>query len=223
MKKLEQAPSWKEHLLKTVTFNLFGQQTEVLNKIESEYLYWDKVKQLAKPEKLEPELLWAAVKFKRNYSATFLRFCDQGFHFNITDNILEQLHHFDIQIGGQLSSSSTISDHQKSQLLITSLMEEAIASSQIEGAVTTRKKAKKMLQSQQKPKNTSDQMIINNYRIIQRIVKDQKMTVERLLELHTLITSNTMEDKAEEGRLRTDAATNVVDMTDGEITHQPPA
>jgi hypothetical protein len=50
-----------------------------------------------------------------------------------------------------------------------SLMDEAIASSQIEGAATTRKKAKEMLRENRPPKNRSEKMIANNYITIKRI------------------------------------------------------
>lgn len=225
MKALEPAPDWTEYIGEAATILFQGQHQDVLDRIESEYLYWDRVKQLARTTELKPEVLWSAVHYRRISGATTLRFCGESFRFNATDIIQEQLHHFDMQIGGQLSSSTTISEHNKSQLLITSLMEEAIASSQIEGAVTTRKKAKKMLRSQQKPKNTSEQMIINNYRTIKRIVevKHRPMTTELLLELHKLITLNTLSDPDDEGRFRTDNTVNVVDIIDGEVMHQPPA
>ena len=56
----------------------------------------------------------------------------------------------------------------KKQYLVNSVMEEAIASSQLEGAATTRAQAKKILREGRKPKNTSEQMIVNNYRTIRR-------------------------------------------------------
>ena len=39
-------------------------------------------------------------------------------------------------------------------------MEEAIASSQLEGAVTTREEAKEMLRTNRKPKNHSEKMTL---------------------------------------------------------------
>ncbi|MBV9122210.1 MAG: hypothetical protein JO112_02470, partial [Planctomycetes bacterium] len=55
----------------------------------------------------------------------------------------------------------------RDHVIIRSLMEEAIATSQIEGAVTTRKVAKEMLLTNRKPRNRSEQMIVNSYRTIQ--------------------------------------------------------
>lgn len=46
-------------------------------------------------------------------------------------------------------------------------MEEAIASSQIEGAVITRNETKEMLRKNKNPRNKSEQMILNNYLSIQ--------------------------------------------------------
>ena len=48
-------------------------------------------------------------------------------------------------------------------------MEESIASSQIEGAATTREIAKRMLQENRKPKNKDEKMIVNNYATMKHI------------------------------------------------------
>ncbi len=50
-------------------------------------------------------------------------------------------------------------------------MEESIASSQMEGAVTTTKKAKEMLRKNIRPKDGSERMIVNNYRAMM-FIKD---------------------------------------------------
>ncbi|HII16503.1 TPA: hypothetical protein HA361_01190 [Candidatus Woesearchaeota archaeon] len=64
-------------------------------------------------------------------------------------------------------------------------MEEAIASSIIEGASTTRKFAKSMLQEKRKPKTKSEKMIVNNFETMQYIlsIKDKKITPELILEI----------------------------------------
>ena len=61
-------------------------------------------------------------------------------------------------------------------------MEEAISSSQMEGASTTRKVAKEMLRKKINPKDKSQQMIFNNYQTINFIVenKDKKITKDML-------------------------------------------
>lgn len=69
-------------------------------------------------------------------------------------------------------------------------MEESIFSSKIEGASTTRVKAKEMLRKNKTPKNKSEQMILNNYETIQYISehKEEEISLEKLFEIHHLVT-----------------------------------
>jgi Fic family protein len=103
-------------------------------------------------------------------------------------------------------------------------MEEAIASSQIEGAVTTRKKAKEMLRKNIPPKNISEQMILNNFTSINQLssLKNQKLTPKVILEIHKNITFSTLENPQDEGRFRTTNDIDVVDSIDNEIVYSPP-
>ena len=119
---------------------------EKFNKIESEYLYWDKIKY--KNKSINPEQYWSVVKLSRSLNKQIIQFGTYNFNFNITDYILRLLHYFDLHIGGNLGSNIGINDTDKNKYLISSIMEEAISSSQMEGANTTRKKAKEMIQKE---------------------------------------------------------------------------
>lgn len=83
-------------------------------------------------------------------------------------------------------------------------MEEAIASSQIEGAATTREIAKRMLQENRKPKNKDEKMIANNYATVKHIVdlKNKAITPDKILEIHRMITGGTLEKPEYEGNFR---------------------
>ena len=113
----------------------------------------------------------------------------------------------------------------RERVLIDSLMEEAIATSQIEGAVTTRKVAKEMLRSGRKPKSKSEQMIVNGYRTI-TLLRDrakQPLSMELLHEIQASMTRDTLDDPDDAGRLRTDADDiHVVDERDGQVVFTPP-
>jgi len=104
-------------------------------------------------------------------------------------------------------------------------MEEAIASSQMEGASTTRKVAKDMLRKQIKPINKSQQMIANNYATIQYLVehKGEDFSKEALLNIHHLISTNTLERTTDEGAFRTDDSIMVMNNINGEVVHTPPS
>jgi Fic family protein len=103
-------------------------------------------------------------------------------------------------------------------------MEEAIASSQLEGAATTRKLAKQMLESNRKPRNSGEQMIVNNYSAMQWIVQNKKTPIaeESILHLHRLISNDTLANKDEEGAFRTTDDVRIVDVQTGEVLHTPP-
>lgn len=105
-------------------------------------------------------------------------------------------------------------------------MEEAIASSQLEGAHTTRKAAKRMLLEKRKPRNESEQMIVNNYEgmlLIEERLRDHDLNIDLLFELHATLTRDTIDD-ADVGRLRRD--TDNIEVSDpiaGITYHIPPA
>ncbi len=107
--------------------------------------------------------------------------------------------------------------------VMNSLMEEAIASSIIEGAATTRKAAKEMLRKGKKPSNKSEQMVINNYRAMQYIMehRDEPLTTELILAVHRIVTENTLEDSAV-GRFRDNDDIVVADPVNGTVHHIPP-
>ena len=137
----------------------------------------------------------------------------------------EILHDIDMNFGGVLASSSILSDKNKQYYLLSSIMEEAIASSQMEGASTTRKVAKEMLRRQAKPKDKSQQMILNNYNTIRYLSehKNQDLSPELLLNIHKQITEKTLDNPNDEGRFRTDDNIYVVNGITGEVAHEPPS
>lgn len=102
-------------------------------------------------------------------------------------------------------------------------MEEAITSAQLEGAATTRKVAKDMLKSQRKPKTKDEIMIVNNYHLMKKAVelKNTPLSVEMILDLHRIATSNAIENKADPGQFRRDDEIFIAD-NDGNSLYQPP-
>lgn len=196
----------------------------LFNKINNEYLYWDKVKYKT-PSGVAPSVFWDAVKTKRNLTAKTLTFGKNTFKFSVTEKMQKLLHTLDLNLGGSLGTQGIIPEKDKKFYLINSIMEEAIASSQMEGASTTRKVAKDMLRKQLKPKNKGQQMIYNNYVTIQYLVENQSkdFSVEQLKEIQRLITHNTLTNKEYEGSFRTSDDVMVIDGITGEIAHTPPS
>ena len=194
----------------------------ILKDIQDEYLYWDKVKYKSKSYK--PEEVWNATKFERYLKNISIQFDKYNFTYYITDYMQRALHQFDLHIGGNLSSNIGIAETDKTKFVISSIMEEAISSSQMEGANTTRKKAKEMIQKEQKPKNKSEQMIMNNFITMKHIVqhKNDEITPGNILYIHKLITNKTLTDPEDEGRFRDSDEVFVIDHSNSEIVHTPP-
>ena len=196
---------------------------DLFTKIDDNYLYWDKIKYMA-PAGIKPEVLWHAVKLRRSVNVVNIQFGKYVFHFTITSKMHALLHEFDLNFGGNLGSNSIIPPKDSNRYLISSIMEEAIASSQMEGASTTRKVAKEMLRKQSKPINKSQQMILNNYFTIRYLVdhKDEEMSVEALKNIHRYISNKTLDDHNDEGQFRTDNNIYVMNSMTGEVAHTPP-
>ena len=226
MKQIEHAPNWiSEKLYKEVNRLLSNEDFQALvNELNEKYLYWNKVKYHTSVYVTDPKVLWAALKLSRTINAKKVQFGEFKFIFNLTDTIQKGLHEFDLYINGHWGTRNLVPEDDKKRYLVSSIMEEAIASSQIEGAVTTRKQAKEMLRKNIKPKNKSEQMILNNYITIKHIVeiKDKPITTEKLLEIHQLISNQTLADKKDEGAFRSDNDVKVIDVATGTIVHSPP-
>lgn len=193
-----------------------------LKEINDEYLYWDKIKYKAKAA--TPQEYWNAVKLSRSLNSQTITFGSNLFQFVTTDFVQRLLHYFDLHIRGNLGSNVGIAETDKTKFMISSIMEEAISSSQMEGANTTRKKAKEMIQKELKPKNKSEQMIMNNFVTMKHIVqhKTEDLTPEKLLYIHNLISNNTLENKDEEGVFRENDDIFVVNYSNSEVVHTPP-
>ncbi|MDH6354991.1 Fic family protein [Dysgonomonas sp. PH5-45] len=223
---IEQPPKFnkkdKAVLNKTIPLMVELQVNGLLKKIQDDYLYWDKLKY--KTKGYEAAELWNAVKFHRILNYRKVTFGKYEFCFVITDYIQRALHLFDMHIGGTLGSNIDIAETDKTKYVISSIMEEAISSSQMEGANTTRRKAKEMIRQEIKPRSRSEQMILNNFITMKHIVqfKTQDITPEEILHIHKLITNKTLDNVSDEGSFRNNDEIYVVNHSNSEVVHTPP-
>ena len=221
---IEKPPKNKSSFKTLQILRDYAKYSKEFSAIEKDYLYWDKAKYHV-PAGLTAEEFWEAVKYSRRINCRIFEFPICIFFFKETHYMQELLHNFDMDFGGTIVSSGIISEKNRQYYLMSSIMEEAIASSQMEGAVTTRKKAKEMLRKHLKPKDKSQQMILNNYNTIRYLSehKDDPLTPELLLEIHRQISEKTLDNPEDEGRFRTDDNIVVQNNISGEIAHTPPS
>ncbi len=191
------------------------------------YLHWDKLK-FHKVEGFTAEELWSAAKIQRMGTLKPISLTDTNgipFRFSVPELVCELLHKIDVGAGQAIGIPEPITNPQtKKQYLIRSLMEEAITSSQLEGAATTRDVAKEMIRSGRKPRDVSEQMIFNNYLTMQRItkLKDEPLSPQMVFDIHKLVTEKTLSDPTGAGRFRRADEVMVVGDDFGEVFHTPP-
>ena len=196
----------------------------VVDKVNADYEYWDKAKYKKLPEGFTPQMLWTNVKASRLRS-TIPVWNKYGINLCVTSQMQRLCHEFDMKFGSFWEVEGDSQSAEKKYYLSSSLMEEAIYSSKMEGASTTRIVAKDMLRKKKSPQNKSQQMIVNNYNTIQYIVehKDEPLTEELLLTIHRLMTEKTLDNPEDAGRFRTNDKVVVADMVEGDIIYTPPS
>jgi Fic family protein len=232
MKIPVKAPSYQDLFNKIaekepqVLGDIFLETTPVDHK--GRYLHWDKLRHLEPKNKLTSEQWWLALKIARKSRYQTVSVYDKAkeqFKFSLLSSINKELHWLDKNIAGNIQSNKAITNKQtKNTYLIKSLVEEAINSSQLEGASTTRNVAKEMIRQNRPPKDKSEQMIFNNYHAMQFIdeIKNEKLTPSMVFELHSILTNKTLEEN-EIGRFRTESDhIYVVDRLSQEYLHTPP-
>ncbi len=191
------------------------------------YLHWDELRHREPPKGFSREMWWATVLLGRLPLMQELPLLDkrgQPFKFATPSPVLIDLHRIDKDAAGRIHTPAGAPIQEgTNRYLLSSLIEEAITSSQLEGAATTRKLAAAMLRAGRKPRNHGETMIFNNYRAMEhlRSIKSEPLTSELILELHRILTEGTLDDPADAGRLRKSDDVQVVSR-DRIVLHQPP-
>lgn len=221
---IEQPPQIKEQSQqKALEVYRRDDARQLISEANDNYWYWSDVKYRSRQTGISAGDLWAAIKLSR-FAQSRVIWRDYGLTVFMTNKMQQQCHYFDMNFGGTWGSSSVIPNENRTQYLISSLMEEAISSSQMEGASTTRKVAKEMLRKKISPRSRSEQMIFNNYTSIRFITehKEENLSPELLLHIHSLMTHQTLDSSDDEGRFRTSDDIVVGNDITGEIVHTPP-
>lgn len=195
---------------------------------EGRYIHWDELRHLQVPTGFTHNEWWLAIKMSRRAShrVPLVDGSLRAFSYSLPDNLLKLLHEIDRDASGRIEVPELVTNPQtRDRYLVSSLIEESITSSQLEGAATTYKVAKEMLRQGRPPRNHGEQMIYNNYAAMQfiRSNKEQRVTPELILELQSIMTDSTLEDPTAAGRWRRpDENVRVVDERNHEILYVPP-
>lgn len=220
-----------EYYKKHLPYLLWDEMEEIFKKTENpEYLHWEDLKRKSwLPPEIPPQAFWFILKtYRRNKPIPTSIPTEEGrmFAWQKLMRFEKTLHEIDVTIGGKIIETISLNEKQKREIITEGLIEESIASSQIEGAHTTLEVAKKMIRENRQPADKSQRMILNNYKIMKRIeqeTKNEELSIEILLNLHTELTSGTLESRDQEGRFRTDnEKISIGNDIDGTTAFVPP-
>ena len=194
------------------------------------YIHWDQLRRKTpRPADLSAGEWWTGIRLARFSQSRPLPLEDtrgRPFLYMLPDRVLEALHRIDSGASGRIGVTEAVTNPAtRDQFIVSSLIREAITSSQLEGASTTRAAAARMIRAGRRPRNRSERMILNNYRAMRdvREMKDRPLTVEAVLALHRAVTDGTLDDPAAAGRLQLPGEDRVeVCDAQGQILHRPP-
>lgn len=198
---------------------------------DAEYLHWDQLRYKEVPKGFNHREWWLALKLQRRKQSRRIGLVDKSgrnFSFSMTDELLRMSEEI-ARRAGALNSPGSLKLGQASEVnyVVRSLVEEAVTSSQLEGASTSRRDAVAMLESGRRPVTKSEIMILNNYQAMQQIKEsyESDMSPEAVKELHRVLTDGTLDDPSEAGKLETAEHERVAvwDDSSGEVLHRPPA
>lgn len=218
MKKVVSAPDFNKLDRSNLAITLSDKNMlALISSYNDRYLHYSEVKYRVDEKKLND--IWIAMRTIRKATAQAVAIGSIDIEYNITPEMRTLLHDID-----RWSFKCDIDDRSSERYRLSSMMEEAIASSQMEGSSTTRDIAKRILRRDDpRPKSTDERMIVNNYLTMENIKEtmDRKMSVPLILSLHKTMTHDLLGEW--EGRFREDDKTVVGDpLEESVIYHRPP-
>jgi Fic family protein len=218
----QQAPPWD------VTTELLEKHRDLMRaEVNAQYLHWDELRHRPLPAEITHRQWWTLIKLSRILRRVPITSVDGvEFSFGMPDTVQRLVHEVDRDASGRIELPEDISKPGlRDRYVASSLIEEAIRSSQLEGASTTRAVAKEMLRTQREPRDVSERMIVNNFRAMEwiRAHVQEPLTRAKIFELHAIMTADTLDVEDGGGRFRRDdELIRVHDLSTGEVVHVPP-
>ena len=198
--------------------------------VNDRYVHWDTLRHHDPPAGLDHEQWWVGIKLSRFSDLRQLPLCDargRPFTYTLPAGVQEALHGIDRRASGWVGASEqVVNPGVRDRFIINSLIDEAVTSSQLEGASTTRPVAAEMIRTGRRPRDRSERMILNNYFAMQAVreMKNAPLTLDALLSLHATVTADTLGDPRTAGRMQSpdDERVRVWDPLEQRILHTPP-
>lgn len=198
--------------------------------IDGVYRHWDTLRHVNVPAgvDIDHETWWLAIKIARQGQRREIPLrttANRPMWLSFSDLFIPYLRQIDQLAAGNMQGPPELRNAEtRDRYLFRSLSEEAITSSQLEGASTTYDVAREMLRTNRPARSRGEHMIMNNFLAMQRVreLTSENLTPSLIFELHRIVTNGTLNDPAEAGRFRLDSDDIVVKDESDNILHRPP-
>ena len=192
------------------------------------YLHYDDIR-FRLPKELDVSVAWSVIKLARERQLSTLIHLgefDQTCGFILTPTIQKTISETD----RHTTSASLewmlnkIGEHKHLEYLLNDLIQdEAVSSSQLEGAATTTKAAKDFLRRKRDPRTPDEKMILGNFRMMVLAWQERKkeLSLDLLLKLHQIGVEDINNEQYCPGALRDSDDIVVVDAKNNTL-HTPP-
>jgi Fic family protein len=194
----------------------------------SDYPHWDKLRDQHPPEYLTTRQWWLGLKIQRQFGRGEIALKGphgQPFSLGAPNTFVESLHQLDRGLTGDLGWPNLVGDRDaRDHFGVHALLDEAIASSSLEGAAVDSEVARELLRSGHRPRNRGEQMTLNNYRALEFVheIRAQPLTLALLSEIHQRLTAGTLAHADAAGRLRRTDEPVLLEDLEGHLLHEPP-
>lgn len=159
------------------------------------------------PDNYTLEEFWSELVKTRKKTAIIIPLKDQTdnyFWFNLTPTIKKNIEL--IESAGTKDVFKSIPPEIKTSTIVESIIDEAYNSSVIEGAFSTKKRTKELVEKNLNPTNKSEKMIVNNYHALQYILDnlDNPLNEDTIISIYQILTQNTLEENEVVDKYRND-------------------
>lgn len=195
----------------------------LINAFNERYLAKKEI-QYRVPNVVNIEIFWETIVQSRKSTSTLVPLLDQKnnyFWFNITKEIKANID--EIEKSATEDIFKSVPESFEMSVIADALIDEAYNSSVIEGAFSTKRRTKEMIEKNLEPINKSEIMILNNYRALSYILEnlDHPFTESTILSIYKILTKNTLDKDNEVEKYRNDTV-YIWDRKTNSITYTAP-
>jgi Fic family protein len=195
---------------------------------QGRYLHYDDIR-FRLPKGLDIDLAWSVIKLARQRQLnTLIQLGEpaQDCVFFLTPTIQKVISETDRNTTDAALAwmLSQMGEPEHIEYLVNDLIQdEAIGSSQMEGAATTTQVAKDIIRKNRQPRTPDERMILGNFKMMNFAWqnKDEDLSIDLLLKLHQVGVEGIQDDKYYPGQFRDSDDVVVVDAK-GRTLHTPP-